>query len=115
MILERKVVSISSKRQITIPQKYYSMLGFSDEAEISLRGDELVLRPARSVSDGAFDEQILKELIDDGFSGEELLRQFRIKRAKIRPAVEAMISEAENVAQGKGKYAGYEDIFGTEE
>ena len=31
--MNRKVLSISSKRQITIPQKFYQSLGFGDEAE----------------------------------------------------------------------------------
>ena len=33
--LERKIISISSKRQVTIPQKYFDLLGFDDEAEES--------------------------------------------------------------------------------
>ena len=32
-VMERKKVSISAKRQITIPQKFFTMLGFDDEAE----------------------------------------------------------------------------------
>ena len=35
--MDRKVLSISSKRQITIPQKFYQLLGFGDEAECVLR------------------------------------------------------------------------------
>ena len=31
--MEMKKVSISAKRQITIPQKFYAMLGFDTEAE----------------------------------------------------------------------------------
>ena len=37
--MNRKVLSISSKRQITIPQKFYQSLGFGDEAECVVRGD----------------------------------------------------------------------------
>lgn len=33
---------------------------------------------------------------------------------KIRPAVEAMLEDAKKVANGIGKYATYEDVFGTE-
>ena len=112
---ERKIVSITSKRQITIPQKFYQLLGFTDEAECIVRGNELVLRPARTLSGGEFAEEILAELIGQGLSGEELLQAFKKKQAKVRPAVEAMIADAERVASGKGEYASYEDIFGTEE
>lgn len=39
-----KILSISSKRQITIPQKFYQALGFGSEAEYVVRGDELLSR-----------------------------------------------------------------------
>ena len=113
--VEKKIVSISSKRQITIPQKFFTMLGFSDEAECILKGNELVIRPARQYACGEFAEQILAELIKQGVSGEELLRQFKIKQAQVRPAVEAMIAEAEEAARGSGEYSTYDDIFGDAE
>ena len=112
--LEKKTVSISSKRQITIPQKFFTLLGFSEEAECIVRGNELVLRPAKPVSGGEFAENILAELIGRGLSGEELLSAFKEEQAKVRPAVEAMLADAENAASGVGEYATYEDVFGAE-
>ena len=114
-LTDRKIVSISSKRQITIPQKFYTMLGFSDTAECVVRGNELVIRPAKVSSGGEFAEQILADLIAQGLSGDELLRQFKIMQSKVRPAVEAMIAESEAVAAGDGEYATYDDVFGTED
>ena len=114
-IMDKKIVSISSKRQITIPQKFYTALGFTDEAECVIRGNELVIRHARMPSGGEFAEQILADLVSRGLSGNELLAEFKKTQAKVRPAVEAMIAEAENVALGKGEYSTYEDIFDTEE
>ncbi|MBR3629177.1 MAG: AbrB/MazE/SpoVT family DNA-binding domain-containing protein [Oscillospiraceae bacterium] len=112
---DRKRLSISSKRQITIPQKFYTMLGFTDTAECVVRGNELVIRPVRSESGGEFAEQILAELIAEGLSGEKLLTEFKARQAKIRPAVEAMIADAEAAAAGTGEYESYEDVFGPEE
>jgi bifunctional DNA-binding transcriptional regulator/antitoxin component of YhaV-PrlF toxin-antitoxin module len=113
--MNRKVLSISSKRQITIPQKFYQTLEFGDEAECIMQGDKLIIRPIKTVSGGEFAEQILAELIAEGMSGDELLAKFKEKQAQIRPAVEAMLSEAEDVAEGKGDFATYEDVFGTED
>ncbi len=114
-VMEKKRVSISAKRQITIPQKFYTALGFADEAECILRGGELILRPIRVTSGGEFAEQILAELIAEGFTGEGLLAAFKERQAKVRPAVEAMLAEAERAARGQGKYAAYDEIFGSEE
>lgn len=90
-------------------------MGFEDEAECVLRGNELVLRPIKTVSGGEFAEQILGDLIAEGFSGEALLLEFKNRQAQIRPAVEAVLSEAGDVAEGKGDYKIYEDVFGTED
>lgn len=114
-IVDKKIVSISSKRQITIPQKFFVMLGFTDEAECIVRGNELVVRPTRQYAGGEFAEQILADLIAQGLSGNELLTQFKAKQAQVRPAVEAMIAEAEEAAHGNGEYSTYDDIFGDEE
>ena len=114
-VSEKKRVRISSKRQITIPQKYFSMLGFEDTAECVVRGNELVIRPVRVSSGGEFSEQILADLIKEGFSGNELLEKFRERQTKVRPAVEAMIAKAEKAANGETEYSTYEDIFETED
>ena len=115
MIMDKKIVSISSKRQITIPQKFFTLLGFDTEAECIVRNNELVIRPAKNNAGGEFAEYILAELIKQGLSGEELLTEFKNKQAKVRPAVEAMIAEADEVAMGKGEFYTYNDIFGSED
>ena len=113
--MEMKKISISEKRQITTPQKFFTMLGFDTEAECIVRGNELVLRPVKTNAGGEFAEQILADLIAQGLSGEELLNQFKKAQKEVRPAVEAMLTEAEQVAGANAEYVTYEDIFGTEE
>ena len=113
--MDKKIVSISSKRQITIPLSYFSKLGFGNKAECVLRGNEIVIRPARDVSGGEFAEQILSDLIAQGLSGDELLKQFKLKQAQIRPAVEKLLDEAKKAAVGKSEYSSYEDVFGMED
>ena len=68
------------------------------------------MRDRRKAPSGEFAEQILKELIDEGYSGYELLDEFRIRQTKVRPAVEAMLEEAMNVANGNGEYMSYEEF-----
>ena len=111
----RKIISISSKRQITIPQKLFDLLGFEKEAECFVKGNELIIRPAKIQSDASFSEQILEDLIAQGFSGEELLRKFKEKQRKVRPAVEKMLDMAHNAASDSGEYFSYDDIFSAED
>ena len=62
-----------------------------------------------------FSELILRDLINEEHSGNELFDEFNIRQSEIRPRVEAMLREAKNVAHGKGEYETYNDVFGNEE
>lgn len=113
--MEMKKISISAKRQITIPQKFFTMLGFDAEAECMVRGNELVIRPAKTNTGGEFAEQILADLIAQGYSGNELLDHFKKAQGQVRPAVEAMIVEAGHAAASESEYMSYEDVFNGKE
>ena len=112
--MEMKKVSISAKRQITIPQKFFAKLGFDTEAECMVRGNELVIRPVKTNAGGEFAEQILEDLVAQGYSGTELLDRFKKAQKEVRPAVEAMLMEAERVAASESEYASYGDVLGGE-
>lgn len=113
--MEIKKLSISAKRQITIPQKFFAMLGFDTEAECMVRGNELVIRPAKTNTGGEFAEQILADLIEQGYNGSELLQRFKLAQSKVRPAVEEMIGEAKAAAVSVSEYESYDNVFGGEE
>lgn len=113
--MERKTIRISNKRQITIPQKFFEQLGFEGEAECILQGSELVIRPVSKRNGGEFAEQILADLINEGYAGKELLEQFKLMQRKVRPAVEKMIAEADELASKKADPISLNDLFGAEE
>lgn len=113
-IMDIKKVSISAKRQITIPQKFFTLLGFDDEAECVVRGNELVIRPVRNNSGGEFAEQILADLIAEGLNGDELLKKFKETQKKVRPAIEEMLEDASKAAMSEGGFETYSDVFGSE-
>ncbi len=112
---DQKRVSISSKRQFTIPQKYYTELGFRNEAICTLGDGILIIQPVESIPSGDFSEQILSELINEGYSGQELLIEFKKRQAGVRPAVEKMLEAAKQVALGNGEYSTYNDVFNSED
>ena len=112
--IKSKIISISPKRQLTIPGAFYSLLGFGDKAECEIRDNELVIRPARFESGGEFAEEILEELVAEGYSGQELIREFKIRQSKIRPAVEAMVDEARKFINDESSLASFSDVFGEE-
>lgn len=113
-VMDIKKVSISAKRQITIPQKFFTLLGFDDEAECVVRGNELVIRPVRNNSGGEFAEQILADLIAEGLNGDELLKKFKETQKKVRPAIEEMLEDASKAATSGSGFETYSDVFGSE-
>lgn len=112
---EQKRVTITSKRQFTIPQKFFSELGFSREAICTMGNGMLIIQPVTPMPEGEFAEQILADLIAEGYSGEALLAEFRLRQAKVRPAVEELLEEAKRVANGQGDYSTYDEVFGSED
>ncbi len=109
----KKRISVSQKRQITIPIEFYNRVGIDKEVECYVQNNAIVIRPVRE-SSGEFDEQILADLIAQGFSGSDLLEKFKETRRQIRPAVERLLGEARLAAQGKAPSNSYEEVFGSE-
>ena len=112
-VMERKIISVTGKRQVTIPLKFYERLNFGKEVECFLTEDTIVLRPF-SQSDDSFTMEILKDLVSQGLSGDELLVKFAEQRNNIKKAVGLLIDEADELASGKRKSATTKDIFGEE-
>lgn len=110
----KKRISVSQKRQITLPIEFFSSLEIGNEVECYMQNNAIVIRPVRDES-GEFDEQILADLISQGLSGADLLAKFKEMRKQIRPAVERLIDEANDAANGKKAFGTYEDIFGSED
>lgn len=94
--------------------KYYQALNFGDEAECIFNKNELIIRPISRGVGSEFAEQILEELLLEGFSGDELLKEFRARQAQIRPAVENMMSDAKKAANGETEFSTYADVFEKE-
>jgi len=109
---KREKRSISSKGQVTIPRAFILELGLEGEVEFIKRDNELVLRPVRGEMD--FSEEILKDLVDQGLSGKELLAEFTAIKNNLRPAAEQMLEDARTLAKRR-KESGdkeTEEIFG---
>lgn len=111
----RRIISVSNKRQITIPQKYFEILGFSNQAECVLQNNAIVIRPIREDSGSEFSEQILADLIAQGFSGQELLIKFKEMSKRSALALSKLVDEADSIARGEKKAATMADVFGAKD
>ena len=107
----RKIVNISPKRQITIPQKFYTHLNFDNEAEIFVRNNELVIRPARPALDDDYSDMILQDLIKEGYKGEKLNKELEKRKELVKKNIKKLIKQIDE-SRRKDKLYTYKDVFG---
>ena len=115
--MQKRRINVSPKRQITIPLFFYKELGIGTEVECFIKDGALIIKPAQDFSGGTFAAEILEDLVKQGYQGQELVTKFKEVNGKVRSAVEAMIGEADQIAQkmkddGSVKVA---EIFGPQE
>ncbi|MCK2006092.1 AbrB/MazE/SpoVT family DNA-binding domain-containing protein [[Brevibacterium] frigoritolerans] len=105
-----KRISVSSKRQISIPKEFYEKLNIGDEVNLELYGNQLVIKPIHEGFED-FSEEILADLVAEGYVGSDLITEFKIRKGKIGMAVDSLI--ADTIA--KGKPTALDDLFGEDE
>ncbi|MEX0974463.1 MAG: AbrB/MazE/SpoVT family DNA-binding domain-containing protein [Bacillota bacterium] len=111
--MDRKIISVSRKRQITIPLKFYEQVNLGNEVECYAENGAIVIRPLSSDT-GEFSVEILKDLVAQGYSGTELVSKFAEQRGNLKKAIGRMVDEADEIASGKRKGASMSDVFGKE-
>lgn len=107
---QRKIkrVSVSSKRQLTIPKEYFDTLEMETEVFVELIGNRLVIKPADSGRED-FSEEILEDIVREGFEGYELVKEFKERKTQVKPALDKLINETEKQA-----FTTIEDLFGDD-
>lgn len=90
-----KRMKISSKRQLTIPADFYEDAGFASEAIVEYDdiGKRLIIKPVSALEGMDFSEEILRDLISRGLSGQELLNEFSRVKKQIPAAIREMFDE----------------------
>ena len=58
---------------------------------------------------GEFDEEILQDLINEGYEGNALLEKFKEIRAKVPVAMEKMLNDL--IEKSDGEYYTVEEVF----
>ena len=113
-IMARKIISVSKKRQITIPLQFYKHLELGSEVECSLEDGKIVIQPLHR-EPSEFSVEILEDLVSQGYSGDELVKQFETQSKNIKKAVTNILEEADAIAAGERAAANFDDIFGSED
>ena len=62
---------------------------------------------------GEFDEEILKDLVEQGYSGQELLSEFKRLREKVPSALDKMFEDI--IAKSNGEMYSLEEVFAEDD
>lgn len=109
--MKPKRISVSNKRQITIPLEYYKALKIENEVECILKDNSIIIRPVIDTSQDNFADFILEDLIKEGYEGKKLLEEFKKRKNKIKAAIKEVENEANKVAEDDAPYSSIEDVF----
>lgn len=84
---------ISSQMQVRIPRDLYERYGFGNEAEVVATATGVEFRPVKTETERCAD--LLEQLVEQGFTGEELVERFRSESAQQPVDVEYQPSASE--------------------
>lgn len=115
IIMKPKRISVSSKRQITIPLEYCKALNIENEVECIMKNNSIIIRPVIDTTQDNFADLILEDLIKEGYKGKELLEEFKKRKEKLRYAINEIQNEADKVAEDEAPYRTMDEIFNEED
>lgn len=113
--VKSKKISVSQKRQITIPKEYFEALNIGDEIECYMEENCIVIKPVVEDSINEFSEYILQDIIKEGFNGDEILKEFKKRRKKLENAAKEFNKKIDEEAKNIDNLASFEDVFGKED
>ena len=97
---QSQTVKISSKRQITIPSKFYEAGGFDEYALCTWTENGLLLQPLK-VNDEDNSVTILRQLVAEGHEGDELIDKYEEIQNKIVSIKHKLQIVEDDIAEGR--------------
>lgn len=97
---QSQTVKISSKRQITIPSKFYEAGGFDEYALCTWTEKGLLLQPL-IVNDEDNSVTILRQLVAEGYEGDELVDKYEEIQNKIVSIKHKLQKAEDDIAEGR--------------
>lgn len=97
---QSQTVKISSKRQITIPSKFYEAGGFDEYAPCTWTENGLLLQSLK-VNDEDNSVTILRQLVAEGYEGDELVDKYEEIQNKIVSIKHKLQKAEDDIAEGR--------------
>ena len=109
--MKSKRISVSEKRQITIPKEYYDALSIGNEIECTMGENCIIIKPISENSLDEFAEYILQDIIKEGYKGEQILKEFKQRRNKMKEATKKFMQDIDEEAKNVDELFTFEEVF----
>ncbi len=102
-----RIITITDKRQITIPKQIYDELKLkSGKVKCYVSDGKIIIEPFQSSSFWDFSSNILKDLVAEGYQGPDLIKEFDSRRQMVKESFALMVDEAvKEIRDHQGKDA----------
>lgn len=109
--MKTKKISVSEKRQITIPKEFFDTLNIGKEIECSIANNCIIIKPVVDTSLDEFSEYILRDIIEDGIPNENILNEFKNRKEKLKKAAKAYNKDIDEKIKNQDELICAEDVF----
>ena len=109
--MKTKKISVSEKRQITIPKEFFDALNIGKEIECSIANNCIIIKPVVDTSLDEFSEYILKDILNDGIANENILNEFKKRKEKLKKAAKKYNADIDKEIENQDNLICAEDVF----
>ena len=114
-VMKTKKISVSEKRQITIPKDFFDALNIGKEIECGMVDNYIIIRPVQENSTDEFSEYILQDILKEGYKDKDILEEFKKRRNELKKAAKEFNNEIDDEIKNISNLKGINEVFGSDE
>lgn len=113
--MKTKKISVSEKRQITIPKDFFDALNIGKEIECGMVDNYIIIKPIRENFTDEFSEYILQDILKEGYKDKDILEEFKKRRNELKKAAKEFNNDIDDEIKNISNLKGINEVFGSDE
>lgn len=114
-VMKTKKISVSEKRQITIPKDFFDALNIGKEIECGMVDNYIIIKPVQENFTDEFSEYILQDILKEGYKDKDILEEFKKRRNELKKAAKEFNNDIDNEIKNISSLKGINEVFGSDE
>ncbi len=113
--MKTKKISVSEKRQITIPKDFFDALNIGKEIECGMVDNYIIIKPIQENFTDEFSEYILQDILKEGYKDKDILEEFKKRRNELKKAAKEFNNDIDDEIKNISNLKGINEVFGSDE